>query len=143
MCDKHAEQQDYIDLQREMFAAARNRGLPPALLAKRSGLNATTVNSWANGTAMPAWCFSILCRFLPDEISSMMMEPSDKRIVPVVVDDTALDDLACEAIQLGAEYSRARHPESPGGVAIVPQEREPMRARARRVGSLAAAVVAA
>lgn len=139
----HAEQQDYIALQVEMFEAARNRGLPPALLAKRSGLNATTVNSWARGAAMPAWCFSILCRHLPDEISSMLMEPSDKRIVPVEIEETSLDELACEAIQLGNDYARARHPASPGGVAIVPQERAPLQKSARRVCSLAAGVAVA
>jgi hypothetical protein len=140
MCNEHPEFQNYVATQCEMFAEAKRVGLPPRVLARKAVLPPTTVEGWANGTAMPAWAFSILTRFLPDEISSMMMEHSDKVIVPAVPEDALIDDLVTEAAELGADYARARHPNSPGGIRIVHSEEPPIKRRARRVAALAAAV---
>lgn len=139
MCNDHREFQNYVNAQREMFSEARKNGWPPRLLAKKAKLPPTTVEGWANGTAMPTWAFSILCRFLPDDVSSMMLEPSDKHITTVEPDEAAIDDLCAEASELTADYVRARHPASPGGVRIVHTEEAPLKQRARRVAVLATA----
>lgn len=140
MCNEHAEFQNYEKIQIEMFAAAKEKGFPPSLLAKKAGLPNSTVAGWAAGTAMPVWAFSILCRQLPADIASMMFEPSEKMLVPVDADEELLDELCCEAAELSAEHSRSRHPKSPGGVAIVHTEKMPMKQRARRIAALASAV---
>lgn len=140
MCNEHAEFQNYVQLQREMFDSAKNRGWPPSRIAKKAKLPPSTVAGWAAGTAMPAWAFSLLCRFIPDDISSIMMEPSDKHIVPVDGEESLLDDLCCEAAELATDYARARHPKSPGGVAIVHTEKAPIKKRARRIAALGSAV---
>ena len=140
MCNEHPEFRDYENLQIDMFAEAKRSGWPTSRLAKEAKLPPSTVAGWSAGTAMPMWAFSLLCRFLPDEISSMMMAPSDKLVSSVEVDEALLDELCCEAAELSVEHSRARHPQSPGGVAIVHTEGAPMRKRARKIAALAAAV---
>jgi hypothetical protein len=141
MCNEHREFRNYVDAQIEMFRQARyDHGLPPSVLAKKSHIPLTTINGWAGGTAMPAWAFSILCRFIPDEVTNLLMEPSAKSIVPTDSEDAQLEDIFCEAAELVCEVQRARHPASPGGVAIVHSEKGPIKKRIRTVGAKARAV---
>ena len=52
-----------------------------------------------------------------------MLSPFGRHVGTNATDDGNLDALADEALEYGHEYSRARHPNSPGGIQIVPQEK--------------------
>lgn len=137
MCNEHPEFQDYKKIQIEMFDKAADRGWPYSRLAKRSGLCQSTIYGWTTGTAMPTWAFSILCRYLPDDVSSLMLEPSAKTVAAIEPEASALDDFVTEAAELVTDYAKGRHPQSPGGVHLIHTETIPMKERIRRLGAMA------
>lgn len=117
--------QDSVSAQADMFSrAASEHGLTIAILAKRSPLKVSTMKGWASGTVMPAWAIGALSAAgMPDELLSLVLEPFAMHVGTNADDDGDIDALAEEAGEFHHEYARARHPNSPGGVAIVPQEK--------------------
>lgn len=132
---------DSVAAQAELFRRAQSEeGLSIAVIAQRSPLSKSTMKGWANGTAMPAWAVGALGDAgVPDHLLSLIYEPFGKHVSSNADDDSDIDGLAEDASEFTHEYSRARHPNSPGGVHIVPQEKlvlvplgQKLKARARR-----------
>lgn len=124
MADLSLPARDSVAAQRELFRrAAADHQLPIASLAKRSGVSASTLKGWNDGAAMPAWAVGALgAAGVPDELLSLITEPWQRCVVTEEGGDGDLDTAAIEASEFAQTVQRARHPNSPGGVAIVPQE---------------------
>jgi hypothetical protein len=124
MSDLSIPARNSVEAQREMFRrAAADEQLPLAAIAKLSGIAATTLKGWKDGAAMPAWAIGALgAAGVPDYLLSLVTEPWQRSVVTDEHGDGDLDSAAIAANDFSAEVLRARHPASPGGVAIVPQE---------------------
>lgn len=135
MADISLPGRDSVQAQAEMFRrAAKEEGLTIAVIAARSPLKISTLKGWATGTAMPAWALGALAEAgVPDQLLSLILEPFGRHIGSNAEDDGDLDALAEAAEEFAHQYSRARHPKSPGGVAIVPQEKAVLGPLAGRV----------
>jgi hypothetical protein len=119
-----------------MFRRAHSeKGLSIAAISKRSSIGRSTLKGWNDGAAMPAWAVGALgAAGVPDHLLSLVTEPFARCVVTEPDDtDGDLDTAAIDANEFANEVQKARHPNSPGGLAIVPQERaviEPKRQRA-------------
>ena len=132
-------QQNFINLQADVLRLAdRDHGLSIKRLAMLTEIPATTLVTWKNGTAMPAWAMVELARFIPDDLMSLMTEPAGK-FVGTLTDDGGgcLDSLGREAAGYTAELLDAKS----DGI-VTPMERAKLGERARRVASVARAVAA-
>lgn len=117
--------QDSIEAQREMFRRAeRECGLSVQIIANRSPLNISTLKGWRNGAAMPAWALGALhTAGVPDHLLTLVLEPFRIHVISDEDGESCLDTAALDAGEVQQAVQRARHPNSPGGTAIVPQER--------------------
>jgi hypothetical protein len=104
--------------------AERDHGLSINLLAKKLKLGRSTIKGWANGTVMPAWALFKLGKEggVPDDLLSLVGEPFTRHVGTDEDGDGDLDTAGLDAGEFQSAVQRARHPASPGGVAIVPQE---------------------
>lgn len=124
MADIPLPGRDSVDAQREMFREAAKLGLTIEVLAKRSPLKTSTMKGWRDGAAMPLWAAGALgAAGVPDELLSPLLAPFGKHIGTDEDGDGDLDTAGLDAGDVAHEIARARHPNSPGGIAIVPQER--------------------
>jgi hypothetical protein len=123
----------------DMFRLAeRDHGLTVKRLALLSGMSYDTLQNYRNDAAIPLHAFIQIMPHIPDELLSMVTEIGGKDVVSPGNDtDSTLDDLAEEAAEFVAEYTRARSPNGPGGATIVPIERAKLGEQARRVGAKA------
>jgi hypothetical protein len=127
--------------QKRMFRlAARDYGLSRHILSLETGISASTLKSWANETIIPLTGLRKLVRVIPDELTSLVFAETDKCISTTIEGDGDLDELAREANELVQEHIKARHPEGPGGVRIVPIEKEAIKERGRAVAAKVRAV---
>jgi hypothetical protein len=127
--------QNSIDRQADLFRLAeRDHGISLSLLARRTEIPVQTLRTWSKGTVMPAWALFKLGQEggIPDELLSLLGEPF-KRAVSTDDENAegAIDDAAEAAMDLALTVGRARHPNGPGGTAIVPQERAEIEEKAR------------
>lgn len=115
---------DSVAAQQEMFRRAESEcGLTIAVIAKRSPLPLSTMKGWKDGTAMPAWAIGALGEAgVPDHLLSLITEPFGRCVVTEEDGDGDLDAAATDALDFAMAVQRARRPDSPGGVSIVPQE---------------------
>jgi len=147
MSDRCANAQYSVDRQADLFRMAeRDHGLTIALISRRTKISESTLRGWRDGTAMPAWALFQLGSEggIPDDLVSMLGEPFRRSVVTNDADDEGLfDDLAAEAGELVQAVARARHPNGPGGTAIVPQEKAALVVVARRVMAAAGRVLGA
>lgn len=136
MPDLSLPARDSVAAQHDLFRRAEaEEGLSIAIIAKRSPLSVSTMKGWRDGAQMPAWALGALKQAgVPDHLLSLVLDPFAGAFVSLPDDsDGDLDTAATEALEFASEVARARHPNSPGGLAIVPQERaviEPKRQRA-------------
>ena|ERR1051325_565180 len=136
MADLSLPARDSVAAQHELFSRAeREEGLSIAVIAKRSPLSASTMKGWKDGSAMPAWALGALKQAgVPDHLLTLVLDPFDAAVVSNPEDGEGdLDTAAGHALEFAGEVQKARHPKSPGGLAIVPQEKviiEPKRQRA-------------
>lgn len=113
--------------QKEMFRVAEHDyGLTLAAIESEAGLREGALKPYNHSNIfarakMPLWIFVRLCKVLPDDVTSLCVAVGGKRITSDEGGDD-LDALAIEAADFAHQYSRARHPASPGGTTIVPQE---------------------
>lgn len=128
---------DCVAAQYDLFRRAEQEcSLSIAVLAKRNRhLKVSTMKAWRNGAAMPIYALGELkVAGVPDHLLSLVLDPYAASVVSEPDDHEGdLDTAATEAAEFALEVQRARHPNSPGGLAIVPQERaiiEPKRQRA-------------
>lgn len=144
MTDAHGTEQETKAAQKEMFRLAeRDYGLSLGVIESEAGLREGALKPYNHSNIfarakMPLWIFVRLCRVLPDDLTSLCVEGAGKRIASNKGADD-LDALATEAGDFAHEYSRARHPASPGGVEIVPQEAVPLHEIKRRMVARAGA----
>lgn len=125
MADLSLPAQDSVAAQRELFRRAKQKGLSIAVLHQRdSNLKVSTLRTWASGeTAMPAWAIGALGEAgVPDHLLSLVTAPFARCVVSEEDGEGDLDSAAIAATDFIAEMARSRHPASPGGMTIVPQE---------------------
>jgi hypothetical protein len=105
--------------------AERDHGLSIKRLHLRTDIPVNTLRGWASGnTAMPAWAMFKLGKQggIPDHLLSLIGEGFERHVGTDENGDGDLDTAALDANEFQAAVQRARHPASPGGTAIVPQE---------------------
>lgn len=79
-----------------------------AALAAASGIPASTLKSWATGTAMPVHGLLTLRKFLPPEAINMITEVGGARLVTISTRETNWDQIAAGAAGLVGEVCEAR-----------------------------------
>lgn len=127
MHETRGTEQETKARQGELFRLAeRDYGLTVSALATETRIPEKTLASYNHSNIfarakMPLWVFVRLCAVIPNDVTSVMLEPVGKRVASLEGADD-LDSLATEAGDFAHEYSRARHPASPGGTTIVHSE---------------------
>jgi hypothetical protein len=138
MHDTRGTEQETKARQGELFRLAeRDYGLTISALAVETGIPEKTLASYNHSNIfarakMPLWVFVRLCGVIPDDVTSIMVEPAGKCIKSTGTEPD-LDELATEAGDYAHEYSKARHPASPGGTAIVHSEAATLHDIRRRI----------
>jgi len=123
--DRDGTKQDVLSNQERMLRLAqRDHGITANVIAAETGIPLTTVQSWRRSPAVAISLadFVLVCRVIPDSLTSLCLEPSAKHIGTNGDDEGDLDAVAEHAGEFAHEYQKARHPSSPGGVQIVPSE---------------------
>jgi hypothetical protein len=138
MTDARGTEQETKAAQAEMFRLAEHiHGLTLATIESEAGLRDGALKPYNHSNIfarakMPLWIFVRVCAVIPDDVTSLAFEKIGKCIRSVDGGDD-LDALAIEAADFAHTYSRARHPASPGGTTIVPQEAATLHDIRRRV----------
>jgi hypothetical protein len=144
MADADLFSRNSINRQIDLFDSAKaDHGLNLRSLETLTGIPYNTLRGWSTGTVMPAWALGALGKAgVPDELLSLVLAPYDRHVGTDEDGEGDFDTLAGEAIELAGTIAAARHPKSPGGVAIVHTEAPAIRTRARRVCATARRVAA-
>lgn len=135
MADLPLPARNSVAAQAELFRrAALEEALPLRAIEVQSGISYSTLKGWRDGAAMPAWALGALGDAgVPDHLLSLVTAPWKRAIYTEEEGEGDLDTAAIAASDFSSEVQRARHPQSPGGVQIIPQEKaiiEPKRQRA-------------
>lgn len=135
--------------QRAMFRLAeKNHGLSLNILSLETGIPLGTLRSYAPAkaempaTAMPVTALVKLSAVIPNELTSLMLDPGGKLICDAEPEETDIDDLARAAVDLLSRYVAARHPDSPGNIRIVHSEEQDIRLSAAGLKDKAGKVAA-
>lgn len=133
-----------LEAQQRIFRLAdRDFGLSLKSISLDSGIPYNSIRGYASGhTVLPVPALLKLVGVVPDALLSHLLDPVERHIAPNDNNDSDLDELADAADELAADVRRARHPNSPGGVNIVPIERSGIVGKAKRFGATAKAVSA-
>lgn len=135
-----------LNRQREMFRLAEHQhGWSQKAVHHATGMSLSAIGQYARGeTAMsgPAIIKLASVPDFPSDILSLLFTGTGRHVADDDRKDSDLDDLADAADELATDVRRARHPNSPGGVNIVPIERECIVNKAKRFGATAKAVSA-
>jgi hypothetical protein len=131
---------DSVEAQADAFRLAKRDGFDVDVLHHRSKIPASTLKGWASGrTAMPAWAAGFLiAKGFPPEHMSLIYEPFRVHFAS----DEEGDEEAFYALQekcldfLGIKAA-ARSKRSPGGPAIVVQEKSKLRTKAGEIATVA------
>lgn len=109
--------------------AYRKHGFSQKILHLETGIPLSTLKSWEKGTSMPIEGVVIIAsvKGFPNELLSLLFDPASKTVCDAEPDETDIDDLALSALDVLAKYIRYRHPESAGGIRLVPGEVEDIR----------------
>ena len=137
MADLSQSARNSVALQHEMFRLAKNDyGLSTSVLAKRAKLPKSTLDGWASGhTQMPAWALGELG--LPDDLTSIILNPYGKHIGTDEPDDGDLATLGREAAGFVSEKLERM---SDGKLCHIDQAA--LKGRARRIAAIARRVAA-
>lgn len=117
--------------------AERDYDLSIKALSLETGIPGVTLNSWKRDVMMPLGGFVALCRVIPDDLTSLMLEPADKHIGTNERDENDLDALTAEASGLVTGVLEAKRDGK-----VTPIERAHIQDKARRVAAKARAVAA-
>jgi hypothetical protein len=118
--------------------AGYEHGLTLRVLASRSPVPFSTLKGWATGTAMPAWAIGALGEAgIPDDLLSLLLEPFGRHVSTDDCGTSVMDHAASEAMSFAQEHVKARSPDSPGGMTIVPQEERVLQMKARSLAAIA------
>jgi transcriptional regulator with XRE-family HTH domain len=132
--------------QKEMFRIAKHaHGWSQAAIHHATGMSETSIGEYARGeTGMSGEAILKLAstRDFPSSLLSLLFADTGRHVADDKRDDSDLDDLADAADEVATSVRKARHPHSPGGVNIVPIEREQIVDKAKRFGATAQAATA-
>lgn len=141
MPDTRGTEQETKANQAELFRLAeRDYGLTIAALATETGISESALKSYAQSNIfarakMPLWVFVELCKVIPEDVTSIMVAPASKCILPIIPDDSDLDKLTAEAVAFAADKLQR---EADGVVCHI--DRKALAERARRLAVKSAAV---
>lgn len=108
----------------DMFRLAeRDYDLTIKRLVALTGMDAGSLNNYKNGAAIPLHAFVQLCRYIPDELTSLCLEPAEKHVGTDEPSDGGPHDLAEDSGEYSRAFAEATRPDSPGGPSIVHSER--------------------
>lgn len=137
MADLSREARNSVALQREVFRLAEHEhGLSIAILARTRDIAVSTIKGWRDGSVMPVWAIGELR--LPDDLTSMLLDPWSKHIGSNERDSGDLDALEVEASGVVHEIAKAKRDK-----VVTPQERARIACMARQMVPTARAVAAA
>lgn len=138
MAYRHGTDCDVIAAQEAMLRLAeRDHQLSTKRLEAETGIPAVTLRGYKRDVMMPLSAFVKLCRVIPDDLTSLCLEPSGKHVGTDEAGDGDLDALARESAGYNVEYLDARDPNSEAGAAIGPREAARLKERARRMAATA------
>lgn len=138
MAYRHGTDCDVIAAQEAMLRLAeRDYQLTSKRIEAETGIPAVTLRSYKRDTMMPLSAFVKLCRVIPDDLTSLVMEHAGKHVGTNEPGDGDIDALGREAAGFVAEKLDA---EADG--VVTPMERGKLKDRARRMASAALAVAA-
>jgi hypothetical protein len=121
-CDVVAAQERMLRL------AERDYGLTIAVLEAETGVPSVTLRTYKRDTMMPLATFVKLCAVIPDNLTSLVLEPAGKAVCSPESVDGDIDELAHETSALTFEILDAKRD---GRIDHV--ERERIKDRARKV----------
>lgn len=102
--------------------AERDHGLSISRIHTLSGIPISTLKGWRGGAAMPAWALGALGDAgVPDDLLSMILAPYSRHVGTDEPGEGDLDTAGLDAGEAAHAIARSRSPQSPGGIAIVPQ----------------------
>lgn len=110
----------------ELFRRAKTEeGLDIPTLLDNYPFKESTLREWSKGlAAMPAWSLGALGKAgVPEHLLSLVLEPFHRHVGKDPDGEGDFDEAADDADELAAEVRKARSLKSPGGSAIVPQEK--------------------
>ena len=143
MSDRDGTNREILAAQQEMFRLAdAEYGLTLRAIASETGIPLTTLKTWTNSNIFARAKISLpdfvtLCRVLPDDLTSLCLEPANKHVGTNETSDGDFDALGREAAGFVADKLDA---EADGVVTHIEKKR--LKDRARRVASRARAVAA-
>lgn len=136
MADLSQAARNSVALQREVFRLAEHEhGLSIAVLARTRGIGSSTIRGWRDGAVMPVWAIGELR--LPDDLTSMLLDPWSKHIGTNEIEDGDLDALEVEASGVVHEIAKAKRDK-----VVTPQERAKIGGLVRQMIPTARAVAA-
>jgi len=135
-----------IKQQIRMFdLAERQHGMTLKVLHLETDIPTGTLRGWIAGTSMmPLDGFIKLAgvKGFPNELLSLALDIAGKSIADAEPEETDIDDLARAAVEVLQRYVAARHPDSPGGIRIVHNEKDDITLSAARLRDRAGKVAA-
>lgn len=130
------------DRQLRLARILDRNGVTLKALSFDSGIPYSTLRSYFPGErnavphTMPITALCMLFGKLPDEWLSTLIEPEGRAFAAPADHDH--DGLAADAIDYAADHARARHPNSPGGIEITPEEGHALDSNAVKLRGVAA-----
>ena len=129
MSHRNIQNGDVIAAQERMLRLAeRDYALTLKVLEVETGVPSVTLRTYKRDTMMPLATFVRLCRVIPDELTSLIMDLADKAVCSPDSGDGDIDELAHETSALTFEILDAKRD---GKIDHV--ERERIKDRARKV----------
>lgn len=136
MRDREGTKQDVLSNQERMLRLAkRDYGITAKVIAAETGIPLPTVESWRRSNAPVAMAladFVLVCRVIPDELTSLVLEPSAKHVGTDENGEGDFDVLHRETAHFGAEKLEA---EADGVITHI--EKAGLQHRARRIAAVA------
>ena len=141
MCAETAKQHSLAKQKVMFLEVERVEKLGHADIARMIGYHPNSVGAWARGeTEMSFGAFRELCKHIPDQHTSIMLEPVGKAIRSTQAEG-CFDELAAECSSYAADHITARNDNSPGGPNIVHSEALSLVKKARAVRDAADRVI--
>lgn len=88
--------------------AERDHGLTANRLEAETGIPAVTLRTYRRDTMMPLAAFVKLCRVIPDDLTSLVMEQAGKHVGTDEHGDGDVDQLGKETASYAAEWAAAK-----------------------------------
>jgi hypothetical protein len=138
MADREGTNSEVLAAQAEMFRLAeRDHKLTLKAISTETGIELTTLKSWCRSNifarariGLPD--FVVLCKVIPDDCTSLVLEPAGKHVATSDCEDGDFNELTTEAVGFAAD-KLAR--EADGVICHIDEAK--LKERARRLQSVA------